>query len=120
MTQNVPSDRSSFDLARLFVIGGVNYTVLGLGSIGLIVSILVYQIFGFRFGFPDAIAERIDFIAAINVGEDWLKANVRSTTRAIAKVITSFIDEVEYFLQLFLNWVRGRSSTMLSRSGGTL
>lgn len=100
MTQNVPSDRSNFDLARLFVIGGVNYTVLGLGSIGLIVSILVYQIFGFRFGFPDAIAERIDFIAAINVGEDWLKANVRSTTRAIAKVITSFIDEVEYFLQV--------------------
>ena len=48
----------------------------------------------------EAISSRIDFIYWINIGEDWLKANVRDTTRAIAKVITYWIGEVEYFLQV--------------------
>ena len=63
-------------------------------------SILVYRVFGFKYGFPEAISSRIDFIYWINIGEDWLKANVRDTTRAIAKVITYWIGEVEYFLQV--------------------
>jgi glycine betaine/proline transport system permease protein len=100
MTQSTRPERAPFDLSRLIVIGGVNYTVMGLGLAGLIVSILVYRLFGFRFEFPNIIIERFDFAAAINDGEDWLKANVRSTTRAIAKVVTGFIEEVEYFLQV--------------------
>ncbi|MGB1148430.1 MAG: ABC transporter permease, partial [Alphaproteobacteria bacterium] len=82
------------------VIGGVNYTGWALAVLGLIVSVLVYQIVGFRFEFPAFITDRFDFALAINNGEDWLKANVRSTTRAIAKVVTGFIEEVEYFLQV--------------------
>jgi glycine betaine/proline transport system permease protein len=100
MTQNTHSNRASFDLTRLFVIDGVNYTALVWTITAVAVSIVVYRVFGFQFGFPEAIATQIDFIHWINIGEDWLKANVRDTTRAIAKVITHWIGEVEYFLQV--------------------
>ena len=78
----------------------MNYTALAWAVLALAVSILVYRVFGFKYGFPEAISTRIDFIYWINIGEDWLKANVRDTTRAIAKVITYWIGEVEYFLQV--------------------
>ena len=87
-------------LGRLLVIDGVNYTALAWAVLALALSILVYRVFGFKYGFPEAISTRIDFIYWINIGEDWLKANVRDTTRAVAKVITYWIGEVEYFLQV--------------------
>ena len=88
MTQMAPLNPKGFDFSRMIVIGGVNYTALGLALLGLFVSILVFRLFGFQYGFPEAISSRIDFIYWINIGEDWLKANVRDTTRAVAKVIT--------------------------------
>ena len=100
MTQKSNPNRASLDLTRLLVIDGVNYTTLGWAIAALVISIAVYRLFGFQYGFPEVIATQIDFIHWINIGEDWLKANVRSTTRAIAKVITSWIGEVEYFLQV--------------------
>ena len=100
MTAPIRPRSGSPALGRLLVIDGVNYTALAWAALALAVSILVYRVFGFKYGFPEAISSRIDFIYWINIGEDWLKANVRDTTRAIAKVITYWIGEVEYFLQV--------------------
>ena len=100
MTAPIRPRSGSPTLGRLLVIDGVNYTALAWAVLALAVSILVYRVFGFKYGFPEAISSRIDFIYWINIGEDWLKANVRDATRAIAKVITYWIGEVEYFLQV--------------------
>lgn len=68
--------------------------------IGLVFSVLVSLIFSHQFPFPKAISNQFDFPGLINSGEDWLKDNIRSTTRAIAAYVTGFISGVEEFLWL--------------------
>ncbi len=72
----------------------------GLSIIGLVLSLGVWKVVGYRFPVPEALTGQFDFIAAINNGELWLKDHVRDTTRAIAKWVNLFISSLELFLWL--------------------
>lgn len=55
--------------------------------IGLLVTLAVYFIAANRFPFPQSIIEAFPFADWINQGQDWLEANLKVYTRAIAEVV---------------------------------
>ncbi|MBC6441641.1 MAG: ABC transporter permease subunit [Rhodobacteraceae bacterium] len=87
---------------RLTFGGGARSRPVGITA-GMAVSLLVYWAFANQFPFPEAISSRFAFPDAINAGEDWLKDNIRRATRAVAGVVTGFIDAIEEGLR-FTPW----------------
>ena len=79
---------------------GLDITTPAIVAAGVILSLIVWRLFGFRYGFPEAISSQVDFVGAIDAAETWLKDNVRTVTRAIGAWITGFIGTVEEFLWL--------------------
>lgn len=55
--------------------------------IGLSVSLAVYSLAAFKFPFPQPVIDAFPFADWINNGQDWLEANLKVYTRAIADVV---------------------------------
>jgi glycine betaine/proline transport system permease protein len=66
--------------------------------IGLIISVLVWFVFGFKYVFPTSISERYDFVLMINNGETWLHTHAKSYTRAASNFVGYYLEQLEMFL----------------------
>ena len=89
---------SSFGARKPFVIGGVDYSILIYIILGLLVSVLVWFVFGFKYVFPSSISERYDFVLMINNGETWLHTHAKSYTRAASNFVGYYLEQLEMFL----------------------
>ena len=85
-------------LRQRFTYQGHDYSLLVYILAGLAVSLLVWSLTKFQFGFPEAISSRFDFAAGINSAEKWLQTHVKSTTRAISEFVGFYLEQVELFL----------------------
>lgn len=97
LTGATPSRTS---LRAFFTINGVDRSAVFYAIFGLILSVVVWRLFGFRFAFPEAISGRFDFPSAINNAEEWLQSNVKVYTRAISGFVGHYFQQVELFLWL--------------------
>ena len=89
---------SSFGARKPFVIGGVDYSIPIYIILGLVVSVLVWFVFGFKYVFPSSISERYDFVLMINNGETWLHTHAKSYTRAASNFVGYYLEQLEMFL----------------------
>ncbi len=89
---------SSFGAKKPFVIGGVDYSIPIYIILGLVVSVLVWFVFGFKYVFPSSISERYDFVLMINNGETWLHTHAKSYTRAASNFVGYYLEQLEMFL----------------------
>ena len=89
---------SSFGARKPFVIGGVDYSIPIYIILGLVVSVLVWFVFGFEYVFPSSISERYDFVLMINNGETWLHTHAKSYTRAASNFVGYYLEQLEMFL----------------------
>ena len=89
---------SSFAARKPFVIGGVDYSIPIYIILGLVVSVLVWFVFGFKYVFPSSISERYDFVLMINNGETWLHTHAKSYTRAASNFVGYYLEQLEMFL----------------------
>ena len=89
---------SSFGAKKPFVIGGVDYSIPIYIILGLVVSLLVWFVFGFKYVFPSSISERYDFVLMINNGETWLHTHAKSYTRAASNFVGYYLEQLEMFL----------------------
>ena len=88
----------SFATRKPFVIGGVDYSIPIYIILGLVVSVLVWFVFGFKYVFPSSISERYDFVLMINNGETWLHTHAKSYTRAASNFVGYYLEQLEMFL----------------------
>ena len=89
---------SNFGAKKPFVIGGVDYSIPIYIILGLVVSVLVWFVFGFKYVFPSSISERYDFVLMINNGETWLHTHAKSYTRAASNFVGYYLEQLEMFL----------------------
>ena len=89
---------SSFGARKPFVIGGVDYSIPIYIILGLVVSVLVWFVFGFKYVFPSSISERYDFVLMINNGETWFHTHAKSYTRAASNFVGYYLEQLEMFL----------------------
>ena len=89
---------SNFCAKKPFVIGGVDYSIPIYIILGLVVSVLVWFVFGFKYVFPSSISERYDFVLMINNGETWLHTHAKSYTRAASNFVGYYLEQLEMFL----------------------
>ena len=89
---------SRFGAKKPFVIGGVDYSIPIYIILGLVVSVLVWFVFGFKYVFPSSISERYDFVLMINNGETWLHTHAKSYTRAASNFVGYYLEQLEMFL----------------------
>ena len=89
---------SSFGARKPFVIGGVDYSIPIYIILGLVVSVLVWFVFGFKYVFPSSISERYDFVLMINNGETWLHTHAKSYTLAASNFVGYYLEQLEMFL----------------------
>ena len=89
---------SAFDLKKPFLFGGVDYSVPIYIILGLIISIIVWFIIGFRYVFPEAISDQFDFQLIINNGETWLQIHAKAYTRAASNFVGYYLEQLEMFL----------------------
>lgn len=64
----------------------------------LVVSLIVWTVTHDQYAFPKAISDKFHFAAWINDAENWLEANFRWLTRAVADFIRIWLEAVEVFL----------------------
>ncbi len=64
----------------------------------LVLSVIVWVVAHEKFTFPKALSDQFHFADWINQAEDWLEANFRWLTRAIADYIRVWLEAVEIFL----------------------
>ena len=100
MTDLTGQHKTQRSLWGPLILNGIDITKPVLILAGLLVSILVWQVFGYRFTFPESISSRFDFVSAINNGEEWLQGNVKQFTRAISAFVGHYMQKVELFLWL--------------------
>ncbi len=89
---------SAFDLKKPFLFGGVDYSVPIYIILGLIISIIVWFIIGFRYVFPEVISDQFDFQLIINNGETWLQIHAKAYTRAASNFVGYYLEQLEMFL----------------------
>ena len=89
---------SSFGARKPFVIGGVDYSIPIYIILGLVVSVLVWFVFGFKYVFPSSISERYDFVLMIKNGETWFHTHAKSYTRAASNFVGYYLEQLEMFL----------------------
>ena len=89
---------SSFGARKPFVIGGIDYSIPIYIILGLVLSVLVWFVFGFKYVFPSSISERYDFVLMINNGETWLHTHAKSYTRAASNFVGYYLEQLEMFL----------------------
>ncbi|MEM1297833.1 MAG: ABC transporter permease subunit [Pseudomonadota bacterium] len=65
-----------------------------------VVSLLLFFVFGQEQRIPEALTGSFPFVEWVNQAEDWLKANYRWLTRAIAGGILAVLEPLEEFLWL--------------------
>ncbi|MGA1181551.1 MAG: hypothetical protein ACO3U1_13230, partial [Marivivens sp.] len=64
----------------------------------LAISLMVWALAHGQYAFPKEISDKFHFAEWINTAEDWLEANFRWLTRAIADYIRVALEAVEVFL----------------------
>ena len=64
----------------------------------LAISLMVWALAHGQYAFPKEISDKFHFAEWINNAEDWLEANFRWLTRAIADYIRVALEAVEVFL----------------------
>ena len=89
---------SSFRESSPLSFGGVDYSIPIYIILGLLVSVLVWFIFGFQYVFPESISEKYDFVLMINNGESWLHTHAKSYTRAASNFVGYYLEQLEMFL----------------------
>ncbi|MEM9139887.1 MAG: ABC transporter permease subunit, partial [Pseudomonadota bacterium] len=84
-------------LPRLKV-GAADVTTPALVVAVFVVSIIVLKLIGGPQSYPEVLISNFTFADWVNQAEDWLKANYRWLTRAIAEGIGFVLEELEIFL----------------------